>query len=75
MTDSDKNSPHLEDRGARAVDITYDNLTRDQFKTAHDKTKFLKQNFKDDYKDGHTHVALPHLQKYYPSGVKKKKDK
>ena len=59
-------SPHLVERGARAVDLKYDGITEELFdKVLKGKTKFQSLATRSDYDDGHTHISLPNLKKYY----------
>ena len=62
--DSSSTSPHLKERGARAVDVKYTGISKVTFFEAHEDTDFTKWNYLDTYKDGHTHIALPNEDTY-----------
>lgn len=72
---SDPNkSPHLVERGARAVDLAYEGITDDLFdKVLKGKTKFQSAGTLRNYEDGHTHISLPNLKKYYYKPKNEKK--
>jgi RHS repeat-associated protein len=65
VKDSDKNSPHLIARGARAVDVKLSGVCPKVFEKALAKTEFLPANTIQDYADGHVHIALPDLKRFY----------
>jgi RHS repeat-associated protein len=60
---SDKNSPHLIERGARAVDLYVSGVNMNIFIEALKKTQFLPVY--EEYKDGHIHINLPNRLGYY----------
>ncbi|PLX40040.1 MAG: hypothetical protein C0608_10075 [Deltaproteobacteria bacterium] len=62
---SSQTSPHLISRGARAVDLSVTGISNNVFDEALKRTKFLPANTLRNYADGHTHIALPNLRKYY----------
>jgi len=60
-------SPHLIERGARAVDLNVIGVSNAVFDTALLKTDFLPANTQRNYPDGHTHIGLPNTPQYsYP---------
>ena len=65
VKDSDEHSPHLESRGARAVDLRIRGVTDGTVDAAIAGTMFLPANTNRNYTDRHTHVALPNERKYY----------
>jgi len=79
IRNSDPNSPHLVQRGARAVDLKIINvanqrcrcvpsLTTDIFDRALGGTDFNPASTRRDYADGHIHLNLPPSQRFiqYP---------
>jgi len=62
---SSETSPHLIERGARAVDLSVSGISDEVFDKALGKTEFLPANTERGYPDGHTHIGLPNTQKYY----------
>jgi len=61
---SDLNSPHLIERGARAVDLRVRGVGIQVFDDALRNTDFLPDMTDRNYPDGHTHIALPNSPKY-----------
>jgi RHS repeat-associated protein len=64
VPNSDRNSPHLRDNGARAVDISVEGVSNELFDAALRLTDFLSANTRR-YADGHTHIALPNRPEFY----------
>jgi len=62
---SDSKSPHLIERGARAVDLRIQGVSDAAVDEALQTTRFLPANTRRGYGDRHTHVALPNEIKYY----------
>ncbi|MFZ5503509.1 MAG: RHS repeat-associated core domain-containing protein [Pseudomonadota bacterium] len=58
-------SPHLIERGARACDLSVSGVPNDVFDRALRDTDFIPQNTIRDYDDGHTHIGLPNLPRYW----------
>jgi RHS repeat-associated protein len=80
VSKSDPNSPHLVERGARAVDLKIINVTTGRcmcvprvdstiFDVALGKTDFSPRATIRNYSDGHTHINLPPLPRFinYPA--------
>jgi RHS repeat-associated protein len=65
VPNSSQTSPHLIERGARAIDLQVIGVDDDIFDKALKKTEFLPANTLRDYPDGHTHIALPNRPEYY----------
>ena len=61
---SDARSPHLEERGARAVDLRIRGVSDSRVDDAVKKTQFLPENTRRGYPDRHTHVALPNQPRF-----------
>jgi len=58
-------SPHLVERGARAVDLAVVGVSDCIFDRALKSTDFLPANTIRGYDDGHIHIALPNIEKFY----------
>ena len=58
-------SPHLVERGARAVDLRVIGVPDAMLDRALRKTEFSSPHTRRDYADRHTHISLPNLQRYY----------
>jgi len=65
VPNSSQTSPHLIERGARAIDLQVIGVDDDIFDKALKKTEFLPANTLRNYPDGHTHIALPNRPEYY----------
>jgi len=65
VPDSSQTSPHLIERGARAVDVQFTGITDSQFDNALASSDFLPANTIRGYTDGHTHIALPNRREFY----------
>jgi len=65
VPNSDEKSPHLESRGARAIDLKLINLDRPIFDNAYSQTNFAGGDFRGNYADGHIHIALPNNRRWY----------
>jgi len=65
IQNSSSTSPHLTERGARAVDLCVSGVSNESFDKALKKTEFLPDNTERNYQDTHTHIALPNLINYY----------
>lgn len=63
VPNSDPNSPHLVENGARAADIVVTGVSHAAFEQALRQTEFLPANTR--YYPDHIHVALPNLREYY----------
>lgn len=59
IKNSDPKSPHLLERGARALDLDVTGIPNATFDKALRKTDFSPTSTRRDYKDGHTHINLP----------------
>ncbi len=42
----------------------YDGVNKEMFMDALRDTEFRQESTRDDYDDGHTHIALPNTQEY-----------
>lgn len=60
-----RTSPHLIERGARAVDLRVTGVPDAMFDRALRNTEFLPANTQRGYADRHTHISLPNLERYY----------
>jgi len=68
VDDSSETSPHLIERGARAVDLSVSGISNEVFDNALGKTEFLPANTQRGYRDRHTHIGLPNSPNYhYPN--------
>jgi len=58
---SSSTSPHLKERGARAVDLSIrtGNITNADIKKASNELGISSLNINDQYKDNHIHIGLP----------------
>jgi RHS repeat-associated protein len=65
VCDSSQTSPHLIERGARAVDLQVIGISNELFDRALRMTDFSSANTRRNYKDGHTHINLPNIRKFY----------
>jgi RHS repeat-associated protein len=65
VKNSSSTSPHLFERGARALDLCVSGVSDELFDKALRKTEFLPVNTERNYTDQHTHIALPNLIRYY----------
>jgi RHS repeat-associated protein len=65
VRDSARNSPHILERGARAVDLQVVGVNDDVFDSALGNTAFSPRDTLRNYTDGHTHINLPNQQRYY----------
>lgn len=57
-------SPHLEESGARAVDLRIRGVRDDVVDAAIAKTEFQPSSTRRGYPDKHTHVNLPNVSKF-----------
>lgn len=62
---SDAHSPHLLERGARAVDLSVSGISNSIFDAALRRTQFDPNSTLRNYSDGHTHINLPNLRSFY----------
>jgi len=65
VPESKPTSPHLVEKGARAVDLCVTGVTNNLFDRALKNTQFLPENT-ERYRDrSHTHIALPNSRDFY----------
>ena len=68
VPESTSTSPHLVERGARAVDLCVTGVTNNLFDRALKNTEFLPENTERYSDRSHTHIALPNSREFYSIG-------